>query len=58
MPAALKRPTGKAFGCDRASAIPKTDGRVGGQGLLSAGEEQEDQRGAEGRKGGTPEGCG
>ena len=53
MPAARKRPTRKAFGCDRASAIPETDGRVGGQGLLSAGEEQEDQRGTEGRKGNT-----
>ena len=58
MPAARKRLTGKAFGCDRASAILETDGRVGGQGLLSTGEEQEDQRGAEGRIGGTPEGCG
>ena len=58
MLAARKRPTGKAFGCDRASAIPQTDGRVGGQSLLSAGEEQEGQRGAEEREGGTPEGCG
>ena len=58
MPVARKRPTGKAFGCDRASAIPEMDGRVGSQSLLSVGEEQEGQQGAEGREGGTPEGCG
>ena len=43
VPAARKRPTGKALGGNRASAIPETDGGVGGQGLLPAGKEQESQ---------------
>ena len=37
--AARKRPTGKALGGNRASAIPEMDGGVEDQGLLPAGEE-------------------